>query len=68
MTHPLVRTAPQSGRAAVGMVLAYLRGMGIEGWRPQAGQIIDGTYRVLRTLGAGGMGVVVLAQDIALDR
>jgi serine/threonine-protein kinase len=32
------------------------------------GTIIDGTYRVVRRLGAGGMGVVYLAHDLGLKR
>jgi serine/threonine protein kinase len=31
------------------------------------GEILDGKYRVQHVLGAGGMGMVVLAQDIGLD-
>jgi serine/threonine-protein kinase len=32
------------------------------------GTVIDGVYRVIGPLGAGGMGVVVLAHDTTLDR
>jgi len=34
----------------------------------EIGASIDGTYRVLRTLGEGGMGVVLLARDLHLER
>jgi hypothetical protein len=34
---------------------------------PREGDVIDGKYRVERVLGAGGMGVVVAAQHLALD-
>ena len=34
----------------------------------EPGSIIDGTYRIERKLGAGGMGLVFLAQDLELDR
>jgi serine/threonine protein kinase len=32
------------------------------------GQVIDGKYRVERLIGAGGMGLVMAAHDVALDR
>ena len=35
---------------------------------PQPGQIFDGYYRVEKTLGVGGQGVVLKAQDTKLDR
>lgn len=35
---------------------------------PQPGDVIDGAYRVIETLGSGAMGVVLLAQDLKLDR
>lgn len=35
---------------------------------PSAGSLIDGKYRVIRPVGSGGMGVVVLAHDETLDR
>lgn len=35
---------------------------------PQAGSLIDGTYRVVGPLGQGGMGIVVLAVDEKLER
>jgi serine/threonine protein kinase len=34
----------------------------------EPGTLIDGVYRVLRPLGSGSMGVVLLAQDESLDR
>ncbi len=33
-----------------------------------AGTLLDGTYRIERRIGAGGMGVVFLARDVKLDR
>jgi eukaryotic-like serine/threonine-protein kinase len=36
---------------------------------PAAGtEVVDGRYQVIQTLGEGGMGVVLLARDIGLDR
>ena len=35
---------------------------------PEPGSVIGGVYRVIRSLGAGAMGVVFLAHDEALDR
>jgi eukaryotic-like serine/threonine-protein kinase len=32
------------------------------------GTIVDGTFRIMRTLGSGGMGVVHLARDLGLHR
>ncbi len=42
--------------------------MGDDDWQPQRGELINGAFRVVRTLGEGGMGLVVLAHDLALDR
>lgn len=42
--------------------------MGDDEWQPRRGELINGAYRVIRPLGEGGMGLVVLAHDIALDR
>jgi eukaryotic-like serine/threonine-protein kinase len=36
--------------------------------RLHEGALVDGTYRIVRPLGAGGMGVVTLAHDVLLDR
>jgi serine/threonine-protein kinase len=35
---------------------------------PQAGTLLGGCYRVLDRLGAGAMGIVLLAHDLTLDR
>lgn len=35
---------------------------------PEAGDVIGGVYRVERVVGTGGMGVVLLATDMQLDR
>jgi serine/threonine protein kinase len=35
---------------------------------PESGSLIGGTYRVLRPISTGSMGVVVLAHDETLDR
>jgi serine/threonine-protein kinase len=34
----------------------------------EAGQVIGGKYEILRTLGEGGMGVVLAARDVRLER
>ncbi len=36
--------------------------------RPAAGQVLRGKYRIERTLGSGGMGVVVLATQLRVER
>ena len=33
----------------------------------RAGEVVDGKYRITGILGAGGMGVVVSAMQLALD-
>ncbi|NOY93461.1 MAG: protein kinase [Deltaproteobacteria bacterium] len=38
------------------------------GGAPPAGSVVEGKYRVLRPVGHGGMGVVVLARDLRLER
>ena len=38
------------------------------GGAPPAGTVVEGKYRVLRPVGHGGMGVVVLARDLRLER
>jgi serine/threonine-protein kinase len=38
------------------------------GWVPSVGEIFAGTYRVLRNLGEGAMGVVLLGRDVRLER
>jgi serine/threonine protein kinase len=59
-TIPFERTteATQSSACSVGRVK----------WDVEAGDLIDGKFRVVRELGRGAMGVVVLADDEALDR
>jgi tetratricopeptide (TPR) repeat protein/predicted Ser/Thr protein kinase len=49
--------------AAPPVQLDRRQGVGIE-----PGTLVDGTYRVLRRLGGGGMGVVYLAEHIELQR
>jgi eukaryotic-like serine/threonine-protein kinase len=49
--------------AAPPVRLERSHGVGIE-----PGTLVDGTYRVLRRLGGGGMGVVYLAEHIELQR
>jgi serine/threonine protein kinase len=39
-----------------------------EGFPAQIGEVIDGKYRIERLIGAGGMGLVMGAHDVALDR
>lgn len=35
---------------------------------PEPGSVIDGSYRVIETIGEGGMGVVLKVRDVSLDR
>lgn len=39
-----------------------------EGWAPQEGQWIAGTYRLGPKVGEGGLGIVFSARDVTLDR
>jgi serine/threonine-protein kinase len=57
-TQSAYRSAPESGGWG-----ATLEEVGLV-----PGTIVDGVYRVIGPLGAGGMGVVVLAHDTTLDR
>ena len=38
------------------------------GWVPSVGEIFAGTYRVMKNLGEGAMGVVLLGRDVRLER
>jgi serine/threonine protein kinase len=44
------------------------RSLGRVTWDVEIGELVDGKFRVVRELGRGAMGVVVLADDEALDR